>query len=130
MRSANRLLLLMPLSLLICGCVEKTGTATVSGRVTFEGKPVAWGSVVAVAENHEEFQATIHPDGTYELNGVPLGTLRVMVRQPPRKTLEKPRRPKKNEARFPLPHRYYNVDESGLAVSVEGDATLYHIYLK
>jgi hypothetical protein len=116
------------LTLLLCGC--DMSTATVAGKVRYEGKRVAWGSVVAVAENSKEFQTTIQPDGTYSLAGVPFGMLHITVRQPPRKTGEKPHRPDKSEARFPIPNRYSKPDQSGLSVTVDSFATPYDIDLK
>ena len=69
--------LLMALAALTADCGP--GSATAAGKVTFQGKPVVWGSVTLVAADGSVHQAGIEPDGTYTVPNVPVGTAKVGV---------------------------------------------------
>ena len=60
-----------------------SGTADVSGKVTFQGKPVVYGTVVVIGADGASKSATIEPDGSYRVSGVALGTAKVAVSSPP-----------------------------------------------
>lgn len=84
MRVSNRAVMLV-LGLLIAsvaGCGQRE--ANVGGRVTFQEKPVVFGTVTLMAEDGVPFQGQIQPDGTFLVERVPLGTYRVAVHSPDR----------------------------------------------
>ena len=58
------------------------GTADVSGKVTFKGKPVVYGTVVVVGSDGIPKSGAIQPDGTYRVSGVTLGAARLAVTSP------------------------------------------------
>jgi len=67
-------------------------TANVEGKVTYNGKPVVYGTVVVVGADGIPKSGAIQPDGSYRVSGVPVGSARVAVtsprppgREPPRK---------------------------------------------
>jgi hypothetical protein len=62
------------------GC--KKGTGTVSGKVTFGGKPVGWGTVSVFASDNIQYTGQLSPEGTYSIPGVPNGPCRITVASP------------------------------------------------
>ena len=58
------------------------GKATVKGKVTSGGKPVVWGSVILVDASGAYHQGDIELNGTYEIAGVPNGTVKIGVTSP------------------------------------------------
>jgi len=58
------------------------GTTSVSGKVTHAGKSVVWGSVQLVDSSGQFYQGTIGPDGTYKIDNVPVGSVRIGVMSP------------------------------------------------
>jgi hypothetical protein len=67
--------------LLACvGCGAKTGD--VSGKVTYQGKPVVYGSVVIVGPDGIPKSGAIQPDGSYSVAGVGVGEAKVAVSSP------------------------------------------------
>ena len=67
--------------LAVSGCGP--GTADVAGRVTYQGKPVVYGTVVFIGADGLPKAGAIQPDGTYRVTGVPLGSAKVAVSSPP-----------------------------------------------
>ena len=63
--------------LLAQGCGPAKGK--VSGKVTFEGKPVPSGQVMFMGQDGVPRQAEIQPDGTYEVANLPFGEAIVTV---------------------------------------------------
>ena len=64
------------------GCGKST--ATLSGTVTYRGRPVTSGEVVFLAaDGRTVAHAPIGPDGYYTVQGVPPGQARVAVDNPP-----------------------------------------------
>jgi hypothetical protein len=53
--------------------------ATVTGRVTFQGKPVIWGSVIVVGADGRAASGAIEPDGTYRVENASPGSVNVGV---------------------------------------------------
>ena len=58
------------------------GTADVEGKVTYNGKPVVYGTVVVVGADGIPKSGAIQPDGSYRVSGVTLGSARVAVTSP------------------------------------------------
>ena len=79
MTTLLRLGLLMSL-LAAVGCGG--GTADVSGKVTFKGKPVTYGTVMILGSGGLPKSGVLRPDGTFTVTGVPLGPVKVAVSSP------------------------------------------------
>jgi hypothetical protein len=124
------------------GCGK--GISNVSGKVSLEGKPVLFGTVEMVGDDNRLHQAVIQPDGSYTIEGVPYGQVRVMVQSPdpvavftppvnlgPERTKLLPPRPKiDNKGWFAIPEDYGFAGKSGLSLTVEQANTTYNIELK
>ena len=61
--------LLAALALTGCG----GGTTDVSGKVTYKGKPVVYGTVVVLDGGGVPKSGAIQPDGTFRVSGVKVG---------------------------------------------------------
>ncbi len=81
-------LLLVSISALSAGCGKKNEfpTAKVTGKVTLDGTPLKFGSLLFVPEgNFPSAEGNIHPDGTYDLgtystsDGAVVGKHKVMI---------------------------------------------------
>src|SRR4051812_44690714 len=71
-------------ALLVLGVSGCGGTATVSGKVTYNGRPVTSGTVVFMdADGRPSPPAYIQADGTYSASNVPVGAVRVAIDNPP-----------------------------------------------
>jgi hypothetical protein len=80
-RTAVRRLPIVALAALLAatGCTSRT---TVTGKVTFKGKPVTWGTVTVIASDDIQYAGQINPDGTYSIAGVPTGPAKFAVSSP------------------------------------------------
>jgi len=58
------------------------GSTKVTGSVTYQGKPVVWGSVTLMDERGQYHQGPIGLDGTYSIDGVPAGRVKIGVFSP------------------------------------------------
>lgn len=119
------------------------GTVDVVGKVTHNGKPVVYGTVVLVGSDGLPKSGPIQPDGSFRVAGVATGTAKVSVSspQPPGAAApaRKPRggRDADDEERtpppavapadpevikgwFPLPEKYGDPAKSDLVVEVKG----------
>ena len=56
--------------------------ATLTGRVTLNGRPVIWGSVLVVAHDGRSAAGRIEPDGTYTVTDAPVGEVTISVSSP------------------------------------------------
>jgi hypothetical protein len=61
------------------GCTSKT---TVTGKVTYKGKPVIWGTVSVIASDNIQYAAQITPEGTFSIPNVPSGPAKFAVSSP------------------------------------------------
>lgn len=132
-RTVRRFAALLAVAAAVPGCGP--GTAAVAGKVTYQGKPVAWGSVTLRAADGSVHQIGLNPDGTYRLDGVPVGPAQVGVASPDPKPSARggrggdervPAGPQLPPgAWFPLPDKFANPQTSGLTVQVgSGSADL------
>ncbi|CAN5594540.1 hypothetical protein BH10PLA2_BH10PLA2_30050 [soil metagenome] len=113
------------LLLLGSGCAR---TANPSGKVTYQGKPVVWGSISLRAADGSMHQIGIDPDGTYQLEGVPVGLAKVGVSSPDPKpsarlkgntdSRVKAPTPPPPGAWFPLPDKLGDPSSSGVTLEV------------
>jgi hypothetical protein len=114
------------------------GTADVAGRVTYQGKPVVFGTVVVIGADGVPKSGPIQRDGSYRVAGVKLGAATVTVSSPPPpgsqaaptrkagrdgidedKILETESvDPELVKTWFPIPHKYADPAKSGLTATV------------
>ena len=124
------------------GCGRST--ATLSGTVTYRGRPVTSGEVVFLSQDGTaSAHAPIRPDGHYTVTGVRAGTARVAVDNPPPSWYATGQRlpaalandPEVREARaqaaryVPTPPRYRDPNQSGLTHTVGKGSQTYDIAL-
>lgn len=64
------------------------GIGTVTGKVTSKskGKPIVAGTIMMVGDDAQAHYGTIAKDGSYTIDGVPSGTVKVTVNSPNPKT--------------------------------------------
>lgn len=60
-----------------------SGTVNVSGTVTYNGKPVVFGTVVLVGPDGVPMNGAIQKDGSFRISGIRTGTAKVAVTSPP-----------------------------------------------
>jgi hypothetical protein len=137
---------------LAAGCSSK---GTVSGKITYRGKPVTVGTVMFVPEQGGGgFTASIQ-DGEYKVEGLPPGPTKIAVgtpsasgsanrfinainkRQPPPeimrkkspdKSAEEPAKPSVSPT-VPIPPKFHNPETSGLTYTVQSGAQVHNIDL-
>src|SRR5262245_45622540 len=63
----------------LAGCGVSSQPVDVSGKVTYQGKPVVCGSVTLVDANGIAKSGNIGPEGTYIVKGIAPGTAKVAV---------------------------------------------------
>jgi hypothetical protein len=121
--------------LLVAACGCGSGRAMVSGKVTYNDKPVTYGSVTVLGPDDKAASGVINPDGTYTVEGLTPGEARfgVISRDP-----AKGRSPHKDGAEaqaakagwVPLPRGYEAAASSGLTATLKGGHNTYDIDLK
>jgi hypothetical protein len=140
--------------LVVPGC--GTPRARVHGTVKYQGKPLGGALITFYSADNATFSAPTRPDGTYQVTGVPQGTVRVSVQisgpgplfgqkarrdyikegdpKPGKKNWEEKRkRVNKSAAPSPriiLPARYGNPDTSELSFELKELDQDYSIDLK
>jgi hypothetical protein len=137
----------MALSLVVftVGC---GGPENVSGKVTYKGKPVTYGSVTMFASDGVPRYGELGEGGAYTVEDVPVGEVQVAVQSPnpvdaalaesdkfgkqdPGTQQALPAKPGVIPGKwFPIPSRYENVRDSGLVFTVESGANSFDIDLK
>src|SRR5262249_16173412 len=119
--------------LLTVALASGTRKAKVSGTVSYHGKPVTSGTVVMVGPDNVVCFGVIEETGTYEVDGVAAGDVKVAVTSPPPPDKVNPRRPTRRAMRsperkqaprpesskwFPIPDSYGDAETSGLTATV------------
>jgi hypothetical protein len=135
---------------LIAGCGG--GTASVSGKVSYNGKPLVTGSVV-VTDGTRIAYGTIGNDGSYRIVDAPAGAVKVSVGSPNPASpqVQSTADPKTGGGRdmgtkkgvpapkpatppvtgwFPIPEKYADPDQSGLGTTLKSGENTYNIELK
>jgi hemoglobin len=88
--------------------------ARVTGTVTLNGQPLPVGNVVFTAQDGKSsVNGTIRPDGTYQVETVATGKLKVHF------TVPIGAGPKPNEKVIPIPAKYTRADTSGIMVELK-----------
>jgi hypothetical protein len=135
--------LLLPILLAgVCGCGR---TAKVSGKVTYQGRPVAYGSVIFLSADKTARSGVIEPDGSYTIEGTRPGSVSIAVisRDPSkgRSVVQGRKRVglgKKGvssqdtaiEGWFPLPRKFEAPETSGLSCTIASGRVTHDIDLK
>jgi hypothetical protein len=124
----RRLRPLTGISLLILASVGCSGRGDVSGKVTYKGKPLVFGTVLIQGSDGSSQQGNIEKDGSFTVRGVAPGVARVAVNSPnPRNITLVVKDPSKKREGYPdapgwfdIPKKYENVESSGLKYTIKG----------
>jgi hypothetical protein len=123
--------------LAVAGCGAETGT--VSGKVTFNGRPLTFGMVAFVSADGRVASCSIEPDGSYKIDKILVGPAKISVQSlppPPQMTplgpdgQPLPQVREKAKEYVPIPDHYKEPQQSGLAYTVEPGAQMHDIELK
>ena len=132
--------------LAVNGC-GNPNSAVVTGKVTHQGKTLAFGTVVLFADDNRPRQGPIAPDGAYRIEGVPYGTARIAVfsaepgkaavprKLPPdikdriKDTLKAAPVALDTSKWFAIPDIYNNPETSGLSLRIDKNAIQWDIDL-
>ena len=130
----------LALALLTLAAVGCAGRGDVSGKVSYKGKPLVFGTVQFEASDKTIKQANIKEDGTYFVPGVPVGEARVAVSsqnplssdfQPLQREGQPPRKPRPEvKGWFPIPEEYQDLSKPKLTYTVKKGPNTYDIDLK
>jgi hypothetical protein len=101
-------------------------TAVVSGKVTYQGKPLSSGWIIFHSQDGRESGTALGADGSYRAQGVSVGTTRLTVATDPNPPLPFLRGPR--PVRLPL--KYANPATSGLTVEVGEGNLVYDVALQ
>ena len=93
--------------------------ATISGRVTYKGKPLPSGTVTLVNKGGGTYRAPIKADGNYEFRQVPPGEYRVAIEST-----------KGQGAQVVIPERYQNANTSDLSAKINRGVNLFDLNLQ
>jgi hypothetical protein len=123
----------------LCGC---DGTSKIDGKVTYHGRPVLSGSVIALHDDGTARSGVIQPDGTYAVEGVKKGRVRFGVLSPDPAHARSILTPKETAAKgvhftgkgkpagwFALPHSLGDPATSGLGCDVSKSRTHFDLDL-
>jgi hypothetical protein len=123
----------------LTGCGGGAKTAPVKGKVTYQGKALAFGSVIFMSQVPETkpIVAEIKPDGTYEAKTVPVGEAAVGVTSPDpnrpmelRGTSKRPTPAADPKLWFKIPDKYSLPRQSGLTYTVVDGPNEHNIDLR
>jgi hypothetical protein len=143
--------------LLLAICTGCSSKGTVSGKVTYQGKPVPAGTIIFVPQAGGGFSANIR-DGEYKIEHLPEGPVKIAVSTPantapmkgligkmqlppemlqklPPEMLQKLRPGKSVEETSPdtptvsIPPRFQDPEKSGLTYTVKGGSQVFDINL-
>jgi hypothetical protein len=111
----------------------------VTGKVLYQDKPLPSGTVLFVGpDGSRRGFSPIAPDGTYRIENVPVGLVKIAVVSEPRVPPglmkvsgpgSSPSDPTKNDY-VPIPARYMDAEQSGLTCSVEAGRQTRDLILK
>lgn len=105
-----------------------------SGRVAHNGKALVGGSVTLVGEGGTRVTGRINPDGTYKIDEVPVGLVKIAVKassSPGLPPVLVPWAPEESdpEASDGVPAGYADADKSGLTLTVAAGQQTFDINL-
>ena len=124
------------------GCGGGGRTHSLTGKVTYQGKPVIYGSVLVRCADGTQQAGNIQPDGTYTVADLPAGPVKlgVISPEPPDPASRPPPpgapgapppglRPVDRSKWFKLPEECGDPDKSGKAATVQAGTTTFDIQL-
>jgi hypothetical protein len=135
--------MVLPILLIGVGGCDKT--ATVTGTVTYQGRPVTYGSVIFLNADKTARSGVIATDGSYRVEGVLPGTARIgVISRDPARGRSAVRGPKSASPAttsetaptapasgwFPLPSRFESPASSGLSCDVNSGSSSHDIEMK
>ncbi len=141
----TRALLWVVLPLLPAGAAGCGSRATVAGKVTYQGRPVVYGSVIVLSADKTARSGVIEPDGSYTVEGVAPGEVKIAVlSHDPAKGRSVLRGERASHLRrlgpaaakaaakgwFPLPHKFEDPETSGYGCTVGTGRVRYDIELR
>jgi hypothetical protein len=112
------------------GCSRR---ATVKGKVTYRDRPVTYGSVIFLSADKTARSAVIEPDGTYTVEKVRPGTVKIGVISRDPSMGEHGKKPDHAQAAkdwFPLPKNLEDPEKSGYECSIGSGNVKHDIELK
>jgi hypothetical protein len=143
-KRATATVLLMAAACAIAGC-NGSRNNILTGKVTFRGQPVSYGSVIVLCEDGTLHTGNIQPNGTYSVTDLPAGPVKLAVisPEPPDPQDQRPHPlppgapgappadlPPIDRSRwFPLPEEYSDPRKSGKTATVSSGATVCDIEL-
>ena len=123
--------------LALAGC---GGRGDASGKVTYQGKTLVWGTVQFEGSDGTLKQGNIDSDGTYSVQGLATGEAKVAVSSINPKSSDftpirregAPPPPPRPEVKgwFPIPNKYDSPHKSGVIVTIKSGANAIDIELK
>jgi hypothetical protein len=133
--TARGMLALSLLVLAVGGCGKSTGN--VSGKVSYQGKPLPGGYVNFMSEGEQgSFKASgIKEDGSYSVSGLAVGPAKISIQGlSARRLADLPGQGGKDEKtqqkEVYVPDKYGNAETSGLKYEVKPGSQSYDIELK
>jgi hypothetical protein len=138
-RRSNRrwqLVLLILLGLVVVGC---SGRGNVSGKITYQNKPLVFGTILIQGSDGKAAQGNIAKDGSFTVRGLATGSAKVAVNSPnprsitliPNKNPNYPQEPYPDAPGwFAIPNQYESVSTSPLTITVRGGNNTVVIELK
>jgi hypothetical protein len=138
--------LVVALTLTGCGA-----NGSVSGKVSYKGEPVGGGTVLFVPQGQQSLSARINADGTYSIEKIAAGPVKIsvetktaqQVKGPPRGMPTPPpgaipkdapsiyNQPSQPQGKYvPIPENYADPDKSELTYTVIGGSQTHNIDLK
>ena len=122
---------LLAVMMLAGGCAP--GSGSVSGTVTFQGKPLTTGTVVFYDAANNSPSSPIQPDGTYKIGKVATGQARIVVMMP--MAIYMPGGGDAGRGQDPsmnkvfLPPKYADPGQSGLTCDVKSGVQTHNLQL-
>jgi hypothetical protein len=130
MRRGSALLCVLLLLPWASGCGDKA-KGVVSGKVTYQGKPLANGTVTFVPEEGAPQHAEIKSDGTYRMTHAPMGLVKIGVESRASQESSAPKKMPRNPEDYGklekamtgkdslIPEKYADPNQSGLTFTVK-----------
>ena len=107
------------------GCSAPPTTTTLTGYVTFQGKPVTVGAIYFHSPNNQMAMGVILDTGTYTATDVPIGEVRVsfQIKDPGIYDQPKPDKTAKPKGVTRLPAKYADPNLSGINYTITAGMT-------
>lgn len=133
------------------GTVGCSSSGTVSGKITYQNSPVKGGTIIFVTADGSQFSGPINEDGTYKVEKVPKGDVKIIVETsslaqratqklnappegqqvPGAKSDKQQFDPAEAQRRYtPIPGNYERADSTPLKLAVKGGAQTHDITLE